>query len=254
VDNPPTPTVPLPDLFSAKRVLCVQPHYDDNDLFAGGTIARLHDQGATIIYLTVTDDLVGVLDQSLSDEQMTGQLRAEQKQAGALIGVDEFVWMGYPDAGSYDYYQLRQALIGQIRAQRPDFIITVDPYLPYEVHQDHILTGRAVSEAVLLVGFPRLKSDPELDGTFDPRSLQGIAFYNSPWPNLTVDISATTRRKHQAFCAYRAQFTLADLEALDRETDANEREAAKGQPFSHAETLKVLRPAHLHGNPRAWRS
>jgi LmbE family N-acetylglucosaminyl deacetylase len=31
--------LPTPDVFSARRVLCVQPHYDDNDIGAGGTLA-----------------------------------------------------------------------------------------------------------------------------------------------------------------------------------------------------------------------
>ena len=31
----------IPDLRQARRLLCVQPHYDDNDIGAGGTIAAL---------------------------------------------------------------------------------------------------------------------------------------------------------------------------------------------------------------------
>ena len=53
---------PVPDLFSATRVLAIQPHYDDNDIAAGGTIAALIDAGIEVVYCTVTDDLVGVVD------------------------------------------------------------------------------------------------------------------------------------------------------------------------------------------------
>jgi LmbE family N-acetylglucosaminyl deacetylase len=35
----------IPDLSTAKRVLAVQPHYDDNDLAAGGTLAALAAEG-----------------------------------------------------------------------------------------------------------------------------------------------------------------------------------------------------------------
>ena len=31
--------LPIPDLFQARRVLCIQPHYDDNDIAAAGTLA-----------------------------------------------------------------------------------------------------------------------------------------------------------------------------------------------------------------------
>ena len=57
--------LPVPDIFTAKKVLCIQPHYDDNDIGAGGTYARLVRDGAELIYLTVTDDLMGVVDVTL---------------------------------------------------------------------------------------------------------------------------------------------------------------------------------------------
>ena len=79
----------VPDLSGARRLLCIQPHYDDNDLGAGGTIAALAEAGAHVCYLTVTDDLVGVLDTTLSDAEATRQLRAEQQQAGEAVGVAE---------------------------------------------------------------------------------------------------------------------------------------------------------------------
>ena len=45
--------LPIPNIFEAKRILCIQPHYDDNDIAAGGTLAALHDAGAELVYLTV---------------------------------------------------------------------------------------------------------------------------------------------------------------------------------------------------------
>ena len=45
----------LQELQNISRVLCVQPHYDDNDLGAGGSIAVLHDSGIEVHYLTVAE-------------------------------------------------------------------------------------------------------------------------------------------------------------------------------------------------------
>ena len=39
---------------SVKRVLCVAAHYDDEALFFGGTLARLHEQGADIHIAVLT--------------------------------------------------------------------------------------------------------------------------------------------------------------------------------------------------------
>ena len=54
--------IPKPDLLTARVILAVQPHYDDNDIGAGGTLAALAASGVEVYYLTVTNDLVGVID------------------------------------------------------------------------------------------------------------------------------------------------------------------------------------------------
>jgi LmbE family N-acetylglucosaminyl deacetylase len=144
--------LPIPDLFSARRVLCIQPHYDDNDIAAAGTIARLRESGAEIIYLTVTDDLMGVVDDTLSDADAAALLRRDQFAAGKIIGVNQQFWLGYPDAGVYDYFAVRRDMLKVIRQVRPDFILAPDAWLTYEGHRDHIQTGLAATEAVMFAG------------------------------------------------------------------------------------------------------
>jgi LmbE family N-acetylglucosaminyl deacetylase len=238
----------IPDLMTAKRILAVQPHYDDNDIPAGGTLAALVENGAELFYLTVTDDLVGVIDQSLSDEEMTAQLRKEQDEAGAEIGVTGQYWLGFPDAGRYDYHDVRSGIIRHIRILRPDFIFTCDPWLPYEAHRDHYQTGFAAAEASTLYNFSRLKTDPKVDNVFEPYDLTGVVFYATTHPNTIFDISKTREKKHKALDAYRAQFSETDLAGLHMFLDYKEQEYAKDEPFSHGEPLKVLRTSHLHVN------
>ncbi|MEW6718707.1 MAG: PIG-L deacetylase family protein [Chloroflexota bacterium] len=240
-----------PDLFTAKRVLAVQPHYDDNDIAAGGTLAALAEKGTELFYLTVTNDLVGVIDQSLTEEEMTARLRTEQKEAGAAIGVTGHYWLGYPDAGKYDYFEVLRDIIQHIRILCPDFIFTCDPWMPYEAHHDHILTGRAAAEAAILFGFPRLKTEPKVDQDFEPFELMGVAFYATAYPNTVVDISQTRQKKHQAISAYRSQFSEEDMALLHMFLEFKEQEWAKEEAFSHGEPLKVLRTLHLHGYPQA---
>ncbi len=226
----------------------MQPHYDDNDIGAGGTLARLGDAGAVLTYLTVTDDLVGVLDAELSDEAARAQLRDEQAEAARAIGVGNQIWLNYPDAGDWDYFALRKRLVAEIRRFGPDFVLTVDPWLPYESHPDHLRVGRACAEAVMLQSLPRFASDPEVDAAFEPRDVTGIGFYFTREPNTVVDISATRERKHRAIDAYRAQFRPEALALLHRGLETAEREWAREQAFEFGEGLKVLRPGHLHVN------
>lgn len=236
----------IPDLTQARRLLCVQPHYDDNDLGAGGTIAALGETGAEVTYLTVTDDLIGVLDPSLSDEEATALLRSEQERAGAEIGVSAQHWLGYPDGGDYDYFALRRDLVRYIRSVQPDFLMTVDPWLPQEAHQDHLRVGRAVAEASFLHSLRRFKTVHEVDAAYQPYPITAVAFYFTREPNLCFDISATRERKHRAIDAYRAQFTAEQLRLLHAGLEAKEREWAEAQTFSHGEALRVQAPGAFH--------
>jgi len=245
-----------PDLLTAKRILAVQPHYDDNDIAAGGTLAALAENGTELFYLTVTNDLIGVIDDTLLDETAAEQLKAEQYQAGEIMGVQGQYWLGFPDAGKYDYFDVRLGIIEHIRRVRPDFIFTVDPWMPYEAHNDHILTGRAAAEAAILFGMTRLKTIPEVDEVFarDPFDITGVVFYGTAYPNTIFDISGTRHKKHTAIDMYRAQFSELDLQKLHMMLDIKEQEFAKDEPFSHGEPLKVLRGFHLHGYPEAVRT
>ena len=241
--------IPIPDLLRAQRLLCVQPHYDDNDIGAGGTIARLAEAGAEVHYLTVTDDIVGVLDRDLSDAAARDRLVAEQSRAGVLLGVRAQHRLDFADAGEWSVFALRREVVRLLRVVRPDFVLTVDPWLPYEAHQDHVRTGHAVAEACLLFGLPRFSSgDAALDAAFQPFPLRGVAFYFSAGANTVIDIGATRTRKHRALDAYTSQFTPAGLAALHFALEQKERTWAKGRGFDYGEALQVLAPGHLHVN------
>jgi len=241
--------IQIPDLLRAERLLCVQPHYDDNDIGAGGTLARLAQAGAEVHYMTVTDDVVGVLDRGLTDAEARSRLAAEQLRAGLDLGVRAQHRLDFPDAGEWSAFALRREVVRQLRRLRPDFVVTVDPWLPYEAHQDHVRTGLAVAEACLLFGLPRFASDDAaLDADFEPFRLRGVAFYFSAAPNCFVDIGATHARKHRALDAYTSQFTPDGLAQLHAALQHKERAWASGRGFEYGEAFKVLAPGHLHVN------
>ena len=236
----------VPDLSGARRLLCIQPHYDDNDLGAGGTIAALAQDGAEVHYLTVTDDLLGVLDPTQSDAEATEQLRREQHEAGAHVGVSSQEWLGFPDAGDWDYFAVRRGIIKHIRRVHPDVLFTVDPWLPYEAHQDHVRVGRAVAEASFLYSLKRLAVDPKVDRDYEPTPIEAVVFYFTTDANLVYDIGPSRESKHRAIDAYRAQFTADQLELLHLGLEAKEKEWAADMAFSHGEALKVMAPGAFH--------
>jgi LmbE family N-acetylglucosaminyl deacetylase len=179
--------LPRPDIFEARRVLCIQPHYDDNDIAIGGTLALLRQNGAELFYLTATDDLMGVVDHSLSDEEAAQALQHDQFAAGKIIGVKKQFWLGYPDAGDYDYFALRGDFLKYIRMLQPDFVVTVDPWLTYEAHHDHIQTGLAAAEAVMFAGLTKIpSSDRAVDSAYQPHDIKGIVFYHTREPTSAL--------------------------------------------------------------------
>ena len=239
--------LPIPNIFEAKRILCVQPHYDDNDIAASGILTQLAKNGAEIIYLTVTDDLMGVVDSSLSDEDAAQALQRDQFAAAKIIGVKEQYWLGYPDAGEYNYFDVRRDLLKYIRMLKPDFIFTCDPWLTYEGHHDHIQTGLATSEAVMFAGLTKIaSSDPEVDSAYEPYDIKGIAFYFTREPNYIADISSTWEEKIGALRCYEAQFSPQGLDQLVMALDAKSQQVAQGQSFSRGEPLKMLNTSALH--------
>lgn len=239
--------LPAPDIFSARRILCVQPHYDDNDIAAAGILTQLKQNGAELFYLTVTDDLMGVVDDSLSNEDAAQALKRDQFAAGKLVGVQEQHWLGYPDAGEYDYFALRRDLLKYIRMLQPDFVFTADPWLTYEGHRDHIQTGLATSEAVMFAGLTKIaSSDPAVDSAYKGHDVHGIVFYYTREPNYIADISSTWEAKIASVRCYEAQFDSKGMDELVVALDMKSQQVAEGKSFTRGEPLKVLHTSALH--------
>ncbi len=245
--------IEMPNLYDAKKILAIQPHYDDNDIPAGGTLAALADSGIEIVYLTCTDDQKGVIDENWSFAEAEKRLRDDQAQAAKILGVKRQHWLGYPDAGEYNYFELRRNIIRVMRMESPDYVITVDPWLAYEAHTDHIMTGKAAAEAVVLCDFKRIKTDPEVDAAYQPHEIKCVAFYGTQYPNTVFDISSTIEKKLQAVRCYHAQFHEEELERLAGYVEWRAGQAAEGQTFKYAEKLKVITPRMLHGFTDTWK-
>lgn len=245
--------IEIPNFLDAKRVLAVQPHYDDNDISAGGTLAALAENGAELFYLTMSDDLVGVIDETWSKSEATHRLRDDQARAGKIIGVKQHFWLGYPDAGEYNYFDVRRDIIRHIRMVRPDILVTMDPWMLYEAHRDHVMAARAAAEAAILFDFVRLKTDPEVDVHYQPHPLKAVVFHATSYPNTIFDISGTVDKKSKAIRCYKAQFHESDFDGLVNRTKIYSKYLARDMNFEYGEALKVMPPGLLHGVGEAVR-
>jgi N,N'-diacetylchitobiose non-reducing end deacetylase len=188
-----------------------------------------------------------VLEVGLSAEAASQTLKRDQQSAGEVIGVSQQFWLGYPDAGEYNYFTLRRDLLKIMRLIQPDFIFTADPWLTYEAHRDHIQTGLAAAEAAILCGMSKIpSSDPAVDASYTGHETLGIAFYFTREPNVLFDITATWDKKLAAVREYRAQFDELGMAELLFALEVKSRQMADGQDFAQAEPLKVLPLSALH--------
>lgn len=124
----------------------VHAHPDDESLWTGGTVARLADAGVALSTVCCT--------------WAEGTKRhAELQRALAALGAPPASVLGYAD-GAYpdsapgaprlcdaDFDEAVARVTAQIRAERPDAVVTYDAYGVYG-HPDHIHTNRITLAAV----------------------------------------------------------------------------------------------------------
>ena len=85
-----TPYVP-------RSVLVITAHPDDIEFTCAGTVARWVRQGTRAGYVLCTSGEVGIADLSLTKQQATEIREAEARNAAAVAGVHDVVFLREPD-------------------------------------------------------------------------------------------------------------------------------------------------------------
>jgi len=249
----PRDVIPVPHLRQAKNILCIVPHPDDAELAAGGTVAVLTSEGATATYAIVTDGGMGTFDPAVTGEQIAAVRRKEQEQAASHLGVTKVEWLGFCDGFLPEIETLREPMVKLIRKVKPDFVLTVDPWLPYEAHPDHRKTGMAAVEAAIFAGFPLAYPQHMQQGLL-PWGVSGIAMAFSVRPNTVINIEPTWDRKIAACLLHKSQFPPDVWNTMYLPyIQAKSLEWGREIGAKVAETFKVMHPYHLHVMVDAWK-
>lgn len=234
-----------PVLEDCKRVLCIQPHPDDIEVGMGGIVGMLAQRGCEIHYLTVTDGRLGDMGTPYSPDELAAIRRSEAVESGTFLGAAKFFWLDYKDGSLSDIPKLSAEIAELVRKEQYDTIFSPDPWLTYEAHHDHIVTGKASSQAAISCS---LKTYPE--GTLSsPCSLQGVGYYFTANPNTVVDITEHFDRKFAAMALHKTQLNDELLKLYKTYFKLRGGQLMKGQGIG--EGLKLLRPIHLHAFPEA---
>mgnify|MGYP005850969255 CR=1 FL=1 len=207
-------------------VMVVCPHADDAEFGAAGTVAR---------YVVITNGDKGTTDRSLPPETLVAMREKEQRAAAQVLGVDDVVFLGYPDQGLEDTPAFRKDIVRQIRIHRPEIVMTSDPYRRYLWHRDHRVAGQVVMDAVYPYARDHL-AYPDLTAEgLDPHKVREVLFWAAEDINYRVDITETFALKLAALRCHESQVRelgIPDLESwLRRRCMA----MAEGEAFELAE-------------------
>ena len=231
-----------PEIMSARRALCIQPHPDDNEIGMGGIVAALAAKGCEIHYLTVTNGDLGAQGGPIDPAELAVLRRQETVAAGEALGAKVFHFFDEPDGSLSDVPALAGKIAELVRTIQPDVMFCPDPWALYEAHQDHVVTGRAAAQAFIsssLAKYPR-------DTDTTPWQCPAIGFYFTQAPNPVVDITDTFEAKFAAMALHRTQMSEELLGLYRVYFTMQGQQLAKDKGFALGEGLKVLGPLHMH--------
>ena len=231
-----------PKVEDAKCVLCVQPHSDDNEIGMGATIKKLVDKGCQIHYLTITDGRLGTTNTSQDMKELVKIRKKEAKEAGKSLGVTNFHFFDYKDGRLKNSRKLSYKICELIRKIKSDYVFVCDPYNNYEAHLDHIIVGKAVSQAVLSAS---LAYYPEKTKT-SPFEVKAIGYYFSSNPNTFVNIDRELDNQFVAMSKHVSQLDENMLGLFQLYLTNQYQSYGKKQDCNFAQGFKMLTPQHLH--------
>ena len=190
---------------AGKVLAAIQPHADDIPIFAGGTVAKLLDEGYTgYLIRTTNDDMAGRgtnAETALDNEKDVHELVR-------VMGLRRDFSLNYSnhEMDGISKPELRSRLIFLIRLLKIDTIVCYDPWGTYEENPDHYVTAQCVEAACWMAGMD--KDYPEqFAAGLQPHSVSE-KYYFARGPQLVnrvVDITSYVDKKIDANLVNKAQ-------------------------------------------------
>jgi len=206
--------------YKPKTVLVLAPHTDDGEFGCGGTIARMVEEGARVIYAAFS-----AAEQSVLPNLPRDILRTEVKKATAVLGIREEDCLVF-DFEVRRFPEFRQQVLDKLiqlnKEYSPDLV-----FLPSvnDTHQDH--------HTIALEGFRAFKRCTMLayEVPWNNLDFRTACFFGLTENNLNKKIEALMQYESQA---HRSYATAEFIKSL-----AHTRGVQISKPY--AETFEVVR-------------
>jgi LmbE family N-acetylglucosaminyl deacetylase len=180
---------------AGKVLAAIQPHADDLAIFAGGTLAKLLNEGYTGHLIRATnDDMAGrgtIAETALANEH-------DVQEFVKVMGLKGNFSLNYGnhEMDAISKPEMRSRLIFLFRLLKVDTVICYDPWGTYEENPDHYVTAQCVEAACWMAGGD--KDYPEhFAAGLKPHSVTE-KYYFARGPQLVnrvVDIGSYTEQK-----------------------------------------------------------
>ncbi len=181
---------------SARNIVAISPHPDDAEIIAGAYMAKMRDKGSKVSLIIVSDGSKGTMEEN---KNMSVVRRDEQLKAASVLGIETVKFMNFPDAEVPSPGILREELLPLLRDIGPEIVVTVDPFLPYEVHPDHVNVGLGVLQSVLFYPMPNIGKGKKRDNKIY------VAVSPSNRPNIVVPCDRYIEKKTESIRAHLSQ-------------------------------------------------
>ena len=134
------------NLNKYSKVLMIGAHPDDCEIYAGGLARLLVEQGSSVTFWIMADGRYGDRE-DISPENLVSIRRKEQEDAAKILGVG-FSFFRFNDYHIHDSDPVRFKMVGRIRQEKPDLIVT---HRVFSGHPDHIATGQIVQNSMAML-------------------------------------------------------------------------------------------------------
>jgi N-acetylglucosamine malate deacetylase 1 len=186
-------------------------HPDDVEISAGGSIAKLVNEGKNVAVVDLTSGEMGT--RGSADERIE-----ESEKAANILGIKNRLNLrikdGYIDSSEENIYKIIQVL----RHFKPKIIIM---HPSFERHPDHEAAHRLIRKAMFKSGL--IKIDTKYNDIKQERFrirkmfcyMQSYEFTRKP--DFYLDISDTIEQKMNSIKAYKTQVFIPGQSAIDNE-------------------------------------
>ena len=234
------------EIQSIKSGMVVTAHPDDAEYGCSGTVAKLSNSGAEMVYVLCTDGSKGTEDKNLSPTELAGIRKNEQLNAGKVLGLKDVAFLGYPDAYLTPSLDVRKDIARQIRIHKPEILICQYPLRNLDGswgfgHPDHIAAGEAAMAAVFPTArdhktFPELYDEEKLE----PHKVEEVWIMGHPDPDIIIDITDTMDQSIDALYSHVSQMggrTKAEVKERIGEWRKNR---GREEGMTYADTFKRI--------------